>query len=125
MTLLEMATRMQDLAHSPDILDAVDQYYADDVTVVEATGETATGKETQKGRVQEFFKSVKTMHGGGVTAIAANETAPGTGVVFVETSDDIDFHEGGRMQFEEVAVQTWENGKIVHERFYYTPPPSE
>lgn len=124
MTLLEKATHLQELANSPDILDAVDLYYADDVTVVEATGDSFSGKDTQKGRIQEFFSTLKAHHGGGVTAIAANETAPGTGVVFVETSDDMEFAEGGRMQFEQVAVQTWEDGKVVHERFYYVPPPS-
>ena len=119
MTLLEQATHLQELANSPNILDAVDRYYADDVTIVEGDGQTFHGAETEKGRIREFLSSVKEMHGGGVQAIAAHETSPGTGVVFTETSDDIEFHEGGRMQMEQVSVQKWENGKVVHERFYY------
>ena len=58
MTLHDHATRLQELAAGPAILDAVDQFYADDVVIVEATGESFTGKETQKERVREFMGSV-------------------------------------------------------------------
>ena len=119
MTLLEQATHLQQMAAGPDILDAVDRYYADDVTIVEGNGETFHGRETQKGRVQDFMASVREMHDGGVTALAVSETAPGTGVAFVETWSEMTFTEGGRMKIEEVAVQRWEDGKVVHERFYY------
>lgn len=120
MTLLERAQHLQDLASSGEtIFDALDTYYADDVDVVEATGETFQGRETQKGRVQEWMDSVEAIHGGGVTAIAAHETGEGTGVALVETSTDVTFKGAPRMLFEEVAVQHWQDGKVVRERFYY------
>lgn len=122
MTLLEMATRVQDLASGPQILDAVDQFYADDVTIVEGSGESFTGKQTQKDRILDWQKNLKAVHGDGTMTLAVDETAPGTGVVFIETASDIEFHEGGRVMFEEVAVQRWADGKIVHERFYYHMP---
>ena len=125
MTLLERAQHLQDLAASRGtIFDAIETYYADDVEIVEATGETFRGKDTQAQRVREFFESVTGVHGSGVSAIAATETGPGTGVALVETWSDFDFAQGGRFKMEEVAVQTWEDGKVVRERFYYTPPPS-
>ena len=71
MTLLEQATHLQELASGPQILDAVDRYYADDVTIVEGNGDTFHGRETQKQRVADFMSSVDEMHGGGVHAIAA------------------------------------------------------
>ena len=46
MTLPEQATHLQQLESSGSALEAVDTYYADDITIVEATGETAQGKET-------------------------------------------------------------------------------
>lgn len=123
MTLLERARHLQELAQGPSILEAVDTYYADDVEIVESTGETATGRETQKRRIREWQATVRAVHGeGGVRAIAAHETGPGSGVVFVETSDDIEFTDGRRFRMEEVAVQRWEGGKVVHERFYYPTP---
>ncbi len=122
MTLLDAATHLQTLAHGPTILDAVDTYYAPDVTIVEGDGQTFHGAATQKDRIREFMGSLKAVHGGGVTAMAVHETAPGTGVVFVETSDDIEFADGTRTMMDEVAVQRWENGRVVHERFYYHTP---
>ncbi|MEM6325994.1 MAG: SnoaL-like domain-containing protein, partial [Bacteroidota bacterium] len=102
--------------------DAIDTYYHDDIEIVEATGDTFHGKETQKGRVQEWMSSVEEMHDGGIRAIAATETAPGTGVALIETYADVTFKGAGRRAIEEVAVQRWEDGQVVHERFYYNAP---
>ena len=119
MTLLEQATDFQTRAAGPAILEAVDAYYADDITIVEGNGDTFQGRDTQKGRIQEWLESVEEIHGGEISAIAAHETAPGTGVVFVESSTDATFKGAGRMTFEEVAVQQWTDGKVTHERFYF------
>ena len=122
MTLLELATDLQHRANGPDILGAVDQYYADDVTIVEGDGETFHGRETQKGRIRQWLSTVEEIHDGGVRSIAAHETAPGTGVVLAETFTDATFKGQGRFAMEEVAVQQWADGKLVHERFYYNVP---
>ena len=122
MTLLEQATDLQQRAAGPGIFDAVDTYYADDVTIVEATGDTFHGRETQKGRIVEWQQGVQEVHGGEITAIAAHEAGPGTGVVFVESALDMTRTDGVRVAFEEVAVQQWRYGRIVHERFYYNAP---
>ena len=119
MTLLEQATDFQTKASGPDIMDAVDTYYADDITIVEGNGETFQGKDTQKGRIGEWMESVEAIHGGEISAIAAHETSPGTGTVFVESSVDATFKGAGRMKMEEVAVQQWSDGKVTHERFYF------
>jgi hypothetical protein len=40
----------------------------------------------------------------------------------------MDFHNsqyGQRLAFTQVAYQRWRDGKIVEERFYYTPVPVE
>jgi ketosteroid isomerase-like protein len=119
MTLLEQATDFQNKASGPTIMEAVDTYYADDITIVEGNGETFHGKDTQKARIGEWMASVEEIHGGEIKAIAAHETAPGTGVVFVESSTDATFKGVGRMSLEEVAVQQWADGKVTHERFYF------
>jgi ketosteroid isomerase-like protein len=124
MTLLELATDLQTRASGEGIFDALDEYYADDVTIVEANGDTFYGKDTQRGRIQEFLGSIEEEHGGGLLAVAAYETGPGTGVVFAESTFDATMTGVGRMSLDEVAVQRWENGKVVHERFYYNDPMS-
>lgn len=119
MTLLEQATDFQQKASGPQIMEAVDTYYADDITIVEGNGDTFHGKDTQKGRILEWMDSVEETHGGDITAIAAHETAPGSGVVFVESWVEATFKGAGRMKMEEVAVQQWSDGQITHERFYF------
>ncbi len=119
MTLLEQATDFQTKASGPNIMEAVDTYYADDLTIVEGNGDTFHGRDTQKGRIGEWMASVEEIHGGEISAIAAHETAPGTGVVFVQSSTDVTFKGAGRTSMEEVAVQQWTDGKITHERFYF------
>ena len=37
--------------------------------------------------------------------------------VFVEVAMDLTFKGGNRVTMEQVAVQQWEQGQIVHERF--------
>jgi ketosteroid isomerase-like protein len=37
----------------------------------------------------------------------------------VESWMDVTMKDGKRSTMEEVAVQKWEDGQIIHERFYY------
>lgn len=122
MTLLDMAQDLQMKASGDTIFDALDTYYHDDVEIVEGNGDTFHGKDTQRGRIQEWMQSVEDIHDGGIRSLAANETSPGTGVVFAETYTDATFKGSGRWTMEEVAVQQWKDGKVVHERFYYNVP---
>ena len=100
------------------MMEAFEKYYAENVVVVEANGDTRNGKEAQRQAIQQWFGMVQEMHGGGVNSITANEE---TGHACVESWTDVTMG-GHRNKMEEVAVQRWENGQIVHERFYYNLP---
>lgn len=100
------------------MMEGFEQYYADDVEVVEANGDSFKGKDTQRKRIIEWMSGVVEFHDGGTSSWAVNEES---GTAFIESWTDATF-QGGRMKFEEVAVQTWKDGKIVHERFYYDMP---
>ena len=115
-SILEMTKDLQRLAGTGQIPDAVNTYYADDVTITEATGETAQGRETQLERMKEFEASIKEMHSGGVRAITASEDE---GVSMVESWIDATFADGSRRMLEEVERYQWKDGKIVDARFYY------
>ena len=121
MSNLEKAQHLCQLVGEGKMLDAIEQYYADNVTVVEGSGETFHGKETQLKRVAEWNNGIQEMHGAGFSAVTANEE---TGHVILEEWFDVTFKDGDRYKMEEVAVQKWEDGKIVHERFYYNMPGS-
>ena len=101
------------------VLDVFEKYYADDVQIQEANGEIRSGKEAQRQAVLGWMDSIKEAHGGGVTSFSASEDG---NIVCIECWFDNTFKDGNRMKMEEVAVQTWNDGKIVRERFYYNVP---
>ena len=122
-SILEMTQDLCHLCVTDQLLDAVNKYYADDVTITESTGETAQGRETQLERMKQFEGSIEEMYGGGVRSITANEE---DGVSMVESWIDATFAEGGRRKMEEVERYVWKDGKIVDARFYYaTGGPAE
>ncbi len=118
-SILEMTQDLAQLAGTGQWKEAVNTYYADNVTITEATGETAQGRDTQIGRMEEFGGSIREMHGGGVLAITANEEQ---GVSMIESWLDATFADGNRIKLEEVERYVWKDGKIVDARFYYPTP---
>ena len=117
MTHLELAQKLCAMIGEGKLHEAVDELYADDVEIIEANGDTFKGAETQKGRINEWQAGLDGFHGGGVYAITSNEE---DGITMVESYVDVTFKGApGQMRFEEVAVQTWKDGRIVRERFYY------
>lgn len=100
-------------------LEAIDKYYADDVQVIEGTGDVRNGRAAQKEACGQWLGNIKEMHGGGIDAFTISEDGNTTSV---ECWYDNTFADGRRMKLEEVAVQKWKNGKIVKERFYYNAP---
>lgn len=62
----------------------------------------------------------------GTEGVTVNEFAPRNIVVegdhaAIEWVLDITAPNGAHIHVEELALQTWKDGKIVHERFYYDP----
>ena len=97
-------------------LEAFEQYYANDVVMIEGDGKVREGKDTNRKAEEEFFGSVAEMHGAGVDAITTN----GEDVTMVENWMDVTFKDGNRMKLEQIARQKWNSeGKIIEERFYY------
>lgn len=119
MTHLERAQDIYRKLGEGDGKGAIETYYADNVEIIEADGSTFNGRETQLKRLEEWQAGVEEFHGGGVHSVTANEE---TGTTVVESWTDMTPKGGPRMKFEETAVQQWEDGKIVRERFYYWVP---
>lgn len=119
MSYLNSVTEMYKMIGEGKMMDAFEKYYAENIVMVEATGDIRKGKDKNREFELQFLSSVKEVHGGGVYNITSNEE---TGVTMVETWMDTTFKDGNRMKMEEVAVQKWEGNLIVHERFYYNLP---
>jgi ketosteroid isomerase-like protein len=106
---------LNDAILSGKALDAFEQYYADDVVMQENSEEPRAGKEANRKAEVEFFSSLSAFNEGKLVSSAVNGD-----VTFGEWFMDVTFKNGHRAKLAQVAVRRWKDGKIVHERFYYT-----
>ena len=96
------------------ILETFDTYYADDVVMSENLKDERVGKVANREYEIKFLDNVQEFHGAkvGRVIVDGNHAA-------VEWAFDITFKDGNRVQMEQVAVQTWKDGKIIREDFYH------
>ncbi|MEE3717087.1 SnoaL-like domain-containing protein [Tumidithrix elongata RA019] len=62
----------------------------------------------------DFFSKVTEFRGAEVKAVAYGED-----VIISEWFVDYTHAEWGKVTHDQVSVQRWKDGKVVHERFYY------
>jgi ketosteroid isomerase-like protein len=95
------------------ILDAMEEFYADDVVMTEPY-HTTEGKAANIEREKAFLASVKEWKNFEVKATAVEGDVSLSEQVMDWTTTD-----GREMHVEQIAVARWRGGRIVHERFYY------
>src|SRR2546423_10766142 len=98
-----------------DILGAFDKFYADDVVMQENNDAPRVGKAENRKFEQAFLDSVEQFHGAKVLGSAVNGD-----LSYSEWEFDATYKGGGRVKAAQVAARRWKNGKVVHERFYYS-----
>lgn len=98
------------------ILDAINEFYAEDVVMQENSAPPTIGRQANLERERQFLSTVKEWRGFEVTAHGA-----GDNVTFYETVMDWIAKDGAPIRIEQAVVARWQNGKIVHERFYHNP----
>ena len=96
------------------IMDAMREFYADDVVMEEPAYGKTVGLEANLAREEKFVASVKEFR-----RFDASKVAVGDDVSFYENVMDWIDTEGNYIHVEQVVVAQWKDGKIVHERFYY------
>ncbi|NBP69465.1 MAG: nuclear transport factor 2 family protein [Cytophagia bacterium] len=106
----------QNYVNAGKLLEGFDQYYADSVVMQELGEEPRIGKEVNRIHETHFLQSIKEVHGAAVVSFAEDSETYKT---MVESWIDLTFTNGFRMNMQQVAVQTWENGLIIHEIFYH------
>jgi hypothetical protein len=95
-------------------MEAFEKYYADDVVMQENEQPATVGKEANRARELDFFSNVTEFRGAEVKAVAYGED-----VIMSEWFIDYTHAEWGKVTHDQVSVQRWKDGKVIHERFYY------
>lgn len=109
--------RLQDLfrhIREGRILEAMQEFYAEDVAMQENANPPTIGLAANIEREQQFMRGVKEWKGFEVKGYGA-----GDGITFYEAVFDWIATNGQPVHLEQVTVARWRDGKIVQERFYY------
>lgn len=103
-----------EMIQSGQIVEAMERFYADDCAMQENGNEPVRGLAANIAREKEFLAQVKTWNGFDAKAVAVSGD-----VSFIECVIDFVNTDDQHVLMEQVSVQRWRDGKIVHERFYY------
>ena len=98
------------------IIEAMEEFYADDVVMQENTEEPTRGLEANIEREKQFLSIVKEWKWTKWDATAINDRE---NTSFVEYSFEFVNKEGESVVYNQVSVQRWREGRIVSERFYH------
>lgn len=96
-------------------LEAFEEYYADNVVMQENNNDPTIGKDANRKREQDFFSAITEFRSAEVKNLIFGEN-----VSIVEWVWDYTHSEWGPLKVNQVAVQEWQDGKIINERFYYS-----
>ena len=109
-------TRARDLheyIQTGKILEALDEFYADDVRMQDGNQPPTVGLSANREREVQFLENIKDWKGFEVLSIAAEGDTS-----FAETTMEFTTQDGTEVRLEQIARARWQDGKIVDERFY-------
>ena len=95
-------------------MEAFEQYYAESVTMQENDQPPTVGKAANREREIAFFGAITEFRGAKVLSVGE-----GSDKTYVEWYYDYTHRDWGVRRYHQIAVQTWKDGKIVQEKFFY------
>ena len=98
------------------IIDAMHEFYADNVTMQENNKPATTGLAANVEREKQFVNYVKQWKSFNIEAVAIDAAK---GKALVQSNFEFEATDGKTLKYDQVSVQTWKDGKIVAEKFYY------
>lgn len=105
---------IQTLISQGKAMDVFEKYYSDDVVMQENETPATEGKSANRDRELDFFSKVTEFRAANLKAVAYGED-----VIISEWFVDYTHSEWGNVTHDQVSVQRWKDGKVIHERFYY------
>lgn len=108
--------RLNQMVLEGKALDAFEEFYAEDVVMVDGPDQKWAGKDTNREREKDFFGKVTELRDMDVEVVAVD---PDDRVTFSIWHFDYTHEEWGDVKYDQVAVREWdESGRITRERFF-------
>ena len=101
------------LVENGQMLDAMTKYYGVNVAMQENTSPPTVGFAENYARETAFYGSLRAVKFTLASVVVEGDRAAINWVFEYTTADDQDY------RMDEIAIQTWRDGKIVHERYVY------
>lgn len=95
-------------------MEAFETYYHEDVIMQENNNPPTIGKSANREREKAFFSNITAFRSASVLHVAV-----GDGFTLVVWHYDYTHKEWGLRNYTQASVQTWKNGKIIKEQFFY------
>ena len=113
MSIKPQVLALIELVENGRMLDAMTQFYDDHIAMQENVSPPTVGFAENYARESAFYGSLKALKFNLVSVVVEGDHAVINWVFDYTTAD------GKQYRMDEIAVQTWRNGKIVHERYIY------
>lgn len=101
------------LVENGQMLEAMTRYYAENVAMQENISPPNVGLAENYAREAAFYGSLKALQFTLVSVVVEGDRAAINWVFDYTTAD------GTQYRMDEIAIQTWRDGKIIHERYIY------
>jgi len=101
------------LVEKGQMLEAMNRYYAETVAMQENVSPPTVGFAENYAREEAFYGSLRALKFNLVSVVVEGDRAVINWVFAYTTAD------GTSYRMDEIAIQTWRDGKVVHERYVY------
>lgn len=125
---MNLRDRVQELLDfqktNPTVEETYETFYAEDVVVQENLQPPRVGRALSIERQKRMNANVQEVHEFNIGAVLVDgfsETHPLDGHSVMEMHLEITTVDGYRIRIEELGLQTWKEGRIVQERYFYDP----
>jgi ketosteroid isomerase-like protein len=98
------------------ILEAIEEFYAEDVVMQDNANTPTVGKPANHEREAQFVAFIREVHENRAAVVLVDGEHAVIHWYFEFTGAD-----GKRTRLDQLAFQTWLGDQIVHERFFYDP----
>ena len=111
-TVTELETRLNETIRSGKILDALQEFFADDASFQEGQSKPRVGKKANHEFLSGFFKTLKAFNGATLHAQAVSGNISMSEWTFDMVGPD------GPIVWHEILRREWKDGKVISERYY-------
>ena len=121
MTTQEVADQLVNYCRQGQFQEAQENLYHAHAKSIEPEGSgwpAVEGLEAIRAKGEQWVSMVEEVHSASISdpVVAGNFFS-------VNMINDVTFKEGGRTTMEEIVVYEVQDGKVVKEQFFFTPPP--